>query len=331
MNKVHNDIKNKVDSSKLTEMLINITNDYKSKVDYTYMDNVVQKVKDDMMYKLKEHETSLKLELNKKLSSTDINVLLNNKLDKQSLNNKIIDKTEFNALKHNVELIISELPLKTNQSIFDSNIKSITSSLNDINTSLAMKANIRDTYNLLKNKAEIDDVNKALSSIHNELDNKVSLEQFTNAMDNQAIINDTLCTVNCIGRWMWKSGKVKHNLAVPWDTQNVNTAPDNYIWEMDCAYIGVVVGGLYEVSFGFYAEKRPAVQVIVNGDVVVNSLSYCSNGKGMISGKGKKGKGGEVVMGVTMCEVLMLPDNAKVSMSYSGEDGGVGFFGIKKI
>jgi hypothetical protein len=131
---------------------------------------------------------------------------------------------------------------------------------------------------------------------------------------------------------MWKSGKVKHNLAVPWDTQNVNTAPDNYIWEMDCAYITVVVGGLYEVSFGFYAEKRPEVQVIVNGDVVVNSLSYCSSGKGMISGgKVKKGKGGDVVMGVTMCEVLMLPDNAKVSMSYSGEDGGVGFFGIKKI
>ena len=64
---------------------------------------------------------------------------------------------------------------------------------------------------------------------------------------------------------------------------------------------------------------------IMNGDVVVTSLSYSS------SGKGKKGKGGEVVTGVTLCEVLMLPDNAKVSMSYSGEDGGVGFLGIKKI
>ena len=43
-------------------------------------------------------------------------------------------------------------------------------------------------------------------------------------MNNQAIINDTLCNENNIGRWLLKSGKVKNNL-------RINNSPDNFIWE----------------------------------------------------------------------------------------------------
>lgn len=96
-------------------------------------------------------------------------------------------------------------------------------------------------------------------------------------MDNQAIINDALCSENCVARWTWKSGQVKNGYAVPWEIQTVNTAPDNFLWEKEKTSVLIVASGLYELTMGFYSNKKPTVQVLVNGEPImsaVNSANY---------------------------------------------------------
>ena len=49
------------------------------------------------------------------------------------------------------------------------------------------------------------------------------------------------------------------------------------MWEKDKTSILTVAPGLYEVVFGFFAKKKPTVQLLVNGEPVlsaVNSASY---------------------------------------------------------
>ncbi len=92
-------------------------------------------------------------------------------------------------------------------------------------------------------------------------------------MDNQAIINDALCSENCVARWTWKSGHVKNGYAIPWEIQTVNTAPDNFIWEKEKTSILIASSGLYEISMGIYADKKPTVQILVNGEPVISAVN----------------------------------------------------------
>lgn len=114
-------------------------------------------------------------------------------------------------------------------------------------------------------------------------------------MSNQSLINDALCSENCVARWVWKSGIVKNGYAVPWEAQIVNTAPDNYLWEKDKTSIVIVAAGLYELCLGFYADKKPTVQFLVNGEPVlsaVNSASYVvHHSSGRLKNVGKHSSG----------------------------------------
>src|SRR4051812_12297063 len=120
-------------------------------------------------------------------------------------------------------------------------------------------------------------------------------------MDNQAIINEHLCAENCLARWTWKSGQLKSNYAVPWEIQTVNTAPDNFLWEKEKTAVMVVTSGLYEINMGFYADKKPTVQLIVNGEPVlsaVNSSSYVvHHSSGRLKSMGKHTSGN--ITGIT--------------------------------
>jgi len=42
------------------------------------------------------------------------------------------------------------------------------------------------------------------------------------------------------------------NSMVPWETQSINTLPENFIWERDKTFILAVSSGLYNISFGFF-------------------------------------------------------------------------------
>jgi hypothetical protein len=51
----------------------------------------------------------------------------------------------------------------------------------------------------------------------------------------QALILESLCSEHLLGRWIWKSGRTKPGGAgaVPWNAQNINTNPENFLWEPD--------------------------------------------------------------------------------------------------
>ena len=60
------------------------------------------------------------------------------------------------------------------------------------------------------------------------------------------------------------------------------TDPENFIWERDKVSIVTMAPGLYEVTFGFFVRKKPAIQLLVNGepvlavgDVTAVELSVC--------------------------------------------------------
>ena len=95
-------------------------------------------------------------------------------------------------------------------------------------------------------------------------------------MENQTIINDSICSENCVGRWYWNSGQLNKGYAIPWETQLVNTAVDNFIWEKEKDIIVVVNGGLYEINMGFYADQKPTVQVLVNGEPILSAVNSAS-------------------------------------------------------
>jgi hypothetical protein len=64
---------------------------------------------------------------------------------------------------------------------------------------------------------------------------------------------------------------------VAWDKEVVNTLPDNFQYLKNEYCLKVSTGGIYKVELGFYAKKKPTIQIIVNGQTVisaVNSNSY---------------------------------------------------------
>ena len=173
----------------------------------------------------------------------------------------------------------------------------------------------------------------------------MTASNFREALAEQSTINEALCAENCVARWLWKSGDLVNGYAVPWEVQSVNTCPENFLWQEDKTLILTVAPGLYEISFGFYTgmAKKPTVQVLVNGETIlsaVNSSSYVihhSAGKfkggaaTVAAGSSKTPGSGCNLTGLTLIDFIALPAKARVSLSYSGEPGAEGFFGLRKL
>ena len=196
---------------------------------------------------------------------------------------------------------------------------------------LLSKADINEMNQLLSNKVNIEEINRSLNKIKGDMNLKANKIDFNNAINNQALINDIICNENQVGRWLWKSGKVKGGYTIPWDTQSVNTSPDNYIWEKDNTIITVIKGGVYQVCLGFYANKRPIVQIIVNSEMIISANNNNINGKSnnlnnsMINNKKIK-----KMTGLSLIDFIILQDNSKIAVTYNGEEG-FGFIGLKKL
>ena len=151
--------------------------------------------------------------------------------------------------------------------------------LEEIGKEVILRASIKDVCTLLDLKAsnphtDIEDVNQALQDIHTELDSKVPSAELTDQLQDTQLLLQTLSAETCVGRWLWKSGEIRGSYAVPWELQSVNTCPENFLWEKDSTTILTNAPGLYEVVGAFYARKRPTVQLLVNGDVVVSVKNF---------------------------------------------------------
>ena len=118
----------------------------------------------------------------------------------------------------------------------------------------------------MENKADIDHVNKALTEIHDELDIKINNTEFSKNLKGYELLTESLCAENCLGRWYWKSGELKNDNSIPWEEQNINTCPENFLWEENKTSILTVSPGVYELKCALFSTKhKPVFDVMING------------------------------------------------------------------
>ena len=320
----------KLEEQKFDSYFTNIKKEINSKVSLFNLKKDNGELINTFEQKLSILSNNLKKELENKMNISDIEKILNNKADISLLNDKI-SVMDFNNLKEYIKNIDYELKQKLDIQNFNDYLNNFNSSLDNMNNEMLSKADINEVNNLLRNKVNIEDINLSINNIKNDLNLKVNNMDFNNAMNNQALINDIICNENQVGRWLWKTGKVKGGYTVPWDTQSVNTSPDNYIWEKDKTIITVTKGGIYQVSLGFYSNKKPNVQIIVNSEMIINANNnYNNNGNKNNNYNTNNNKKIKKMTGLSLIDFIILQDNSKIAVTYNGEEG-FGFIGLKKL
>ena len=179
----------------------------------------------------------------------------------------------------------------------------------------------------------MEDINDVLRSVQGDIDAKIDSAAFHKAVRDQSAINASICVDSSVGRWLWKTGRTKAGHLIPWNSQVLNTDPANFGWEKDRSSVCCQSGGLYEINLCFFARKKPVLQLLVNGEAVIESNNVSSyiahRASGSWVGVGRHSTG--QVTGLSLVEFLSLPPRAKVSVTYQGEEGVQGFLGLRKI
>ena len=260
------------------------------------------------------------------------------KIDEKLITNKFYNLSEETKDKNNINQISLE------KKILNNNISLLNSNENDINNKELTELEINKNKDIeITEKSDLKEIYLKIAEIHDEI-NK-NKDEYHNAMNTQALINETLCNENKLGRWIWDSGKLKNNYNIIWDTQKINTSPDNYKLENDKSTIIVSEEGYYEIILGFYLyRKKPNIQILINNEVVIsnankninnNSVSQlCSNT--MYSGFMKTNRNSfgnnnyRNSTGLTIIDFLYFQSNTKLNVFYNGEIG-KGFIGLKKL
>ena len=340
-NKIQQKFNEKLDIVKFEEFLNGLKEDLDAKLDIITLkktnEEIIQEINDKIRQLYSDINKDLALKVNKNefdaiLSENNFRSINNNNTNNNinDISQEKLSITEFEDFVNNIN---QQLKTKLDINKFNNIISTFNSNFENIHKDMNTKADLKNILNLLKNKLDTESFNDIINTLKKEIQTKTPLIDFSSAMDNQAIINDTLCNENNIGRWLWKSGKIKNNLSIPWEVQIINTSNDNFLWEKDKTFINIKEGGLYEIKMGFFADKKPMIQILINGEVVIsaiNSNSYVIHQSpgGRMKGTGKTSFGN--VTGLTMVDFVLLPDNAKLSISYTGEKG-IGFLGLKKL
>ena len=322
---INDKISKKIDEQKFDSFTNNIKKEINSKVSLLNSQKNNEELIKYIDQKINIFSENITKEINNKINLSDLEQILNNKADISLLKDKV-SYIDFNNLKEYINNIDYDLKQKMDIQSFNDYLITFNSNMDNMHNELLTKADINEVNNSLKNKVNIEEINHSLKNIKNDMNLKVNNLDFNNAMNSQAIINDIICNENQVGRWLWKSGKVKGGYAVPWDTQSVNTSPDNYLWEKDKTIITVIKGGLYQVSLGFYANKKPIVQIIVNSEMIINANSNNSN----LNGNKNYNKNAKKMTGLSLIDFIILQDNSKIAVTYNGEEG-FGFIGLKKL
>ena len=315
---INEKLSKKIDEQKFDSYLNNIKKELNSKISIFDSKKNIQDIMASYDQKINILITDLKQEL-----ITNLEGLLNNKADISLLNDKI-SSVDFNVLKDYINTVDLELKQKM-ETMFNEYINIINSNIENLHKEITSKSETDKTQinSILKNKINLDEFNLLLNKIQKELNDKINNNEFNIAMKNQAMINDIICNENQVGRWLWKSGKIKGGYSIPWDTQKINTAPDNYIWEKDKTIINIINGGIYQINLGlYYSNMKPQVQIIINNDNIINinNNNYLNN----------KGKNSKKMNSITYIDFIILQDNSKIAITFNGEEG-LGFLGLKKL
>ena len=316
MENILNILNNKIDVDTLNEEITKFENETENKINALNesQDNIISQVNS----KIKEMYDDLSKEIANKITLADAKFLLANETN-NNLNNSICNYKNTDDIKN-------ELKKKLDINSFNKVVNQFNLNFENIKKDINSTHDTKELNKSLNNKLVMENFNKMIAEINKKINEKVNTKDFTSALDNQAIINDTLCSENCIGRWLWKSGINKNNYLIPWESQSVNTSPDNFIWEKDKTFILINEEGLYELNLGFYSEKKPSIQVVVNGEIIINSQNNNTVNKKII------GKNGEVnnIIGLSIVEFIMVKKQSKISVLFYGGKGN-GFIGLKKL
>jgi len=317
-----NILNNKVDLKIMNEKLVKIDENTKIKLNTLNegQDNIILQVNN----KIKEMYEDISKELSNKISITDAKLLLSDKT-----NNSEKNEDDNNIDTKYLDDIKKELKQKLDRNLFNKVVNQFNINFENIKKVIHLENNDKDIYKLLNTKISNDQFNKFIIDNNKKLNEKVNNIDFTSALDNQAIINDTLCNENCIGRWFCKNGINKNNnYIISWDNQMVNTSPDNFIWEKDKTFILINEEGLYELNLSLYSEKRPTFQVVVNGEIIINNNQNNSTmNKKMIIQKNNESNN---LIGLSIIEFIMLKKQSKLSVLFYGGKG-TAFIGLKKL
>ena len=261
---------------------------------------------------------NVKGELQKLLSSKEYEILkaIESKPDYKEIEEMVIETKSYSD---NLKRSLEDFRAGDFTSIWQQ-VKMQQESLDNLGKEILLKPNIKDICSLLDMKPNIDDINQALESLHSEIDSKVSQEEFKSQTQQQNSLNEIFCSENCTGRWIWKSGQIKTGHSIPWEIQSSNTCPDNFLWEKSKTSILTIAPGLYEVGFAFFSRKKPSVQLVVNGEVLISRSSTESKHRAKQSN----------LTGVSLVDFVALPARARVSVTYSGEPA-EGFLSLRKL
>lgn len=263
--------------------------------------------------------------LDKKADTQEIHSLLADKPDMTTLHKYIGTKLEeVGDNRKRIEALADDLNQKAHRSDLEFFSTQVNDNLDILSKELLLKANIKDMITLLDAKTGVEDIQSVLAQIQEDVNSRISIADFNRQIADQATINEALCAENCIGRWIWRSGNIRANYVVPWETQSVNTCPDNFIWDKDKTAIVSCAPGLYSITLSFFANSKPQVQLLINSEVVVLGETSAAT---KYFGKHTAGN----VPGYTLSEYVSLPARARISVTYSGEPGAEGFLGLKKL
>ena len=162
------------------------------------------------------------------------------------------------------------------------------------------------------------------------MDEKVSDQDLQNILKDQASINETLCSENIVGRWLWRSGSLKAGGLIPWEIECANTIPDHFFWEKDKSSILVLAAGIYELTACIFS-KAGSIIILINGEPLNqkteenNTLSSNSLKKSFA-----KRKKDTEYSSTKVNEFVILPARSRISASCLVE-GGEAFFNIRRL
>lgn len=88
-------------------------------------------------------------------------------------------------------------------------------------------------------------MNKALEVVEKEVKQCVRQPQMQELFDDHSLVQEALCAENCTARWIWKTGDLHSAGQIPWESQSINTCPENFLWEKNKSVVVLVAPGLY--------------------------------------------------------------------------------------
>ena len=254
-------------------------------------------------------------ELDRKANNSEIQLDLEKKAERSVVNSLLDQKAnvaDIEIVKNKLKVLQSEINNKGNLKELDAQTIYIKENIELLNKQLNLKANIKDVCALLDIKADAKDIDGEIQNLSKEITRRITPEELKVALSYQIRITESLG----IGRWHWKSGNLINGYTIPWETQTVNTSPNNLLWEKSKTSVIAVMGGLYEVRLGLIGSKKGKAQVLVNSEVILVPSTK-------IDIKGKES--------MSLIEFISLPNKARVSVNLSSEFKAEGFIELRKL